>query len=127
MSGMTTPPAYTPPPAPTPMSPADEKLWATLIHLSGIVLPLWGALIGYFVLRERGPFVRQHVTEAFNFQLSLVIYSVAVGVLSVVTLGIASFLFIPLGIVALIFMILAAIAANRWQQYTYPLTIRLIK
>ena len=127
MGGMTTPPAYSPPPAPAPMSPSDEKLWATLIHLSGIVFPLWGALIGYFVLKDRGPFVRQHVTEAFNFQLSLTIYSVAVGVLSVITLGFGAFLFIPLGIVALVFMIMAAVAANRWQQYSYPLTLRLIK
>lgn len=109
------------------MNPSDEKLWATLIHLSGIVLPLWGALIGYFVLKDRGPYVRQHVTEAFNFQISLTIYSLAILVLTFVTLGLASFLYFPLYIVGLIFMIMAGIAANKWQQYRYPLTIRLVK
>ena len=119
-------PHYSPPPS-QPMNPSDEKLWATLIHLSGIVLPLWGALIGYFVLKDRGPYVRQHVTEAFNFQISLTIYSLAILVLTFITFGLASVLYFPLYIVGLIFMILAGVAANKWQQYRYPLTIRLVK
>jgi len=123
---MTNPP-YSPPPPPQPFSPSDEKLWATLIHLSGIVLPLWGALIGYFVLKDRGPFVRQHVTEAFNFQISLTIYSVALVIVTFITFGLGGFLYFPLIIVGLVFMIMAAVAANKWQQYRYPLTIRLVK
>jgi len=109
------------------MNPSDEKLWATLIHLSGIVLPVWGALIGYFVLKDRGPFVRLHVTEALNFQISLAIYSAAIIVLSIPTFGLAAFLVFPVAVIALIFMITAALAANRWQPYLYPLTIRFVK
>ena len=54
--------APTPPPEPipggTPMNPADEKLWATLIHVGGIVFGFLPALIGYIVLKDRGPFIR---------------------------------------------------------------------
>lgn len=117
------PPAYQ---APTPMNPADEKLWATLIHIGGILFGFIPAVIGYIVLKDRGPFIRAHTQTALNFQLSLLIYSVAVMIIGVVTLGVGFLLFIPLGIVALVFMIMAAIKANEGQYYSYPLTINFI-
>ena len=117
----------TPQYAPQPFSPADEKLWATLIHLSAFIIGFWGPLIGYLVLKERGAFVRQHVTEALNFHISVTIYGVAIGILSLPTFGLAAFLYLPLGILVIVFMIQAAIAANRWAYYRYPLSIRLVK
>ena len=53
----------TPPPPPpqnpyeqTPqLSPADEKLWATLIHVAGIFFYFVPALIGYLLLKDQGP------------------------------------------------------------------------
>lgn len=122
-----------PPPPPAnqyqqnaPLNPADEKLWATLIHLGGIVFGFLPALIGYLVLKDRGPFVRQHTATALNFQISLVIYEIALGIITVVTLGIGALLFIPFGIAALVFMILAAVKANQGFPYTYPLTITFV-
>jgi uncharacterized Tic20 family protein len=47
-------------------------------------------------------------------------------VLTLLTFGIAAFLYIPLGLFALVFMILAAVKANQGQPYTYPLTIRFV-
>jgi len=108
------------------MSPADEKLWATLIHLGGIFFGFLPALIGYLVLRDRGPFIREHTAAALNFQISLVIYSAAIAILGVVTFFIGFLLFIPLGIFALVFMIIAAIAANEGRRYAYPLTIHFV-
>jgi uncharacterized Tic20 family protein len=110
-----------------PMSPTDERLWATLVHLSGFLLSFIGALIGFLVLGDRGPFVRAHSAAALNFQISLAIYSAALTLASFITLGFASLLFVPLGIAAVVFMILAAVAANRGQYYTYPLTIAFVK
>ena len=37
--------------------PADEKLWATLIQLGGLFFGFLAPLIGYLVLKDRGPFV----------------------------------------------------------------------
>ncbi len=109
------------------LNPADERLWSTLIHLGGIVLSFWPAVIGYLVLKDRGPFVRAHTTTSLNFQISLVIYSVAIGFLSFITFGFAAVLFFPLGVIAVIFMIIAGLAANRGELYVYPLTIAFIK
>ena len=92
----------------------------------GILFGFLPAVIGYLVLKDRGPFIRAHTQTALNFQLSLLIYSLAVTIIGVVTFGIGFLLFIPLGIVALVFMIMAAIKANEGQYYSYPLTIKFI-
>jgi uncharacterized Tic20 family protein len=106
----------------TPLSPADEKLWATLVHIGGVFFNFLPALIGYIVLKDRGPFVRQHTASALNFQLTLIIVYV-VGTLT--TLILVGFLILLAGVVAnVVFSILAAIAANRGESYSYPLTIK---
>jgi Uncharacterized protein conserved in bacteria len=109
-----------------PLNPTDEKLWATLVHIGGIVFGFLPALIGYLVLKDRGPFVRQHTATALNFQISLIIYEIALAIISVITLGIGAILYIPLGIAALVFMIIAAVKANQGLPYTYPLTIKFV-
>src|SRR5690554_102229 len=45
-------------PAGSADEPSDEKLWATLVHIGGIFFGPIPALIGYLVLKDRGPFVR---------------------------------------------------------------------
>jgi uncharacterized Tic20 family protein len=116
---------------PQPLSPSDERLWATLIHVGGIFFSFVPALIGYLVLKDRGAFVRAHSISALNFQLSFLIYSIAysivIGIIVAVTFGLASpLLFVP-SIVILIFSIIAALAANKGESYKYPLSIEFIK
>lgn len=119
---MSTTPPVNPYHASTPLSLADEKLWATLVHIGGVFFNFLPALIGYIVLKDRGPFVRQHTASALNFQLTLIIVYV-VGTLT--TLILIGFLILLAGVVAnVVFSILAAIAANRGESYSYPLTIK---
>jgi uncharacterized Tic20 family protein len=110
-----------------PMNPSDERLWATLIHLGGIILYFLAPLIGLLVLGPRGPFIRAHAVEALNFQISLLIYSIGLIFVTILTLGIGGLLYIPLGILALVFMIMAAVAANKGEFYKYPLTITFVR
>jgi len=110
-----------------PMSPGDERLWATLIHLSGFILGFVGPLIGFLVVGDRGPFVRAHAATALNFQISVIIYSIALTIVTVITLGFGGLLFIPFGIAFAVFMVLAAVAANQGRYYKYPLTIEMVK
>lgn len=125
---MTPPP---PPPVnpyastPQPMSPGDEKLWATLVHIGGIFFVLIPALLGYLILKDRGPFVRGHTATALNFQLTMVIAS-AVGAVTAL-FGIGIIIIFAVGILILVFSIIAALAANRGEAYTYPLTIAFLK
>lgn len=122
---MSTPPPANPYVQPAaPMSPADEKLWATLIHIGGIFLYFIAPLIGYLVLKDRGPFIRQHTASALNFQLTLLIGWVAASILTFILVGFL--LFIAIAVIAIVFPIIAAVAANRGEFYTYPLAIRFV-
>ena len=130
-----------PPPAGTgTMAPAEEVTWSTLSHLSWLAgaligLPPLGPLVAYLALRDRGPFVRFHSAQALNFQLSLFVYVLAVGlvggVLTAVTLGAAFPLLlgglVVLAILGLVLSIMAAIAASRGQWYRYPVTIGFVR
>lgn len=110
---------------PQPMRPEDEKLWATLIHVGGIFFGFLPALIGYLVLKDRGPFVRDHTATALNFQLTMLIAAIVGSVLTLVLVGFL--ILVGVSIAILVLSILAAVAANRGQAYTYPLAIRFIK
>jgi hypothetical protein len=109
----------------TPLSPSDEKLWSALIQLSGLVLNFFGPLVGYLLLRQRGPFVREHSVSALNWQLSLLIYYFVGYILSLVLVG-----FVILGAAAvlnIVFIILATMHAHRGQLYVYPLSIKFLR
>ena len=104
-----------------PLSPSDEKLWATLIHVLGIFFSFIPALIGYIVFRDRGPLIKEHSTSALNFQLTMLIGLVVGYITMFIIIG---FIIVPaVYIVTIIFSIMAAIAANSGQRYTYPLSI----
>jgi uncharacterized Tic20 family protein len=110
---------------PQPLSPSDERLWATLIHIGGIFFGFIPALVGYLVLKDRGPFIRSHTLTALNFQLTMLIAYVIGYVLLAIFIGIL--VLAAVGIVVLIFSIIAAIAANKGENYKYPLSIQFIK
>jgi len=107
-----------------PLSPSDERLWATLIHIGGIVVGFLPALIGYLVLKDRGAFIRAHTATATNFQLTLAIAYVVGAVLSLVLIGFL--ILLAAAVVSLIFSIMAAIAANKGELYTYPIAIKFV-
>ncbi|HEY9307681.1 MAG TPA: DUF4870 domain-containing protein [Microbacterium sp.] len=127
MSGATPPPPPPGNPYEQPsqqLSPADEKLWATLIHIGGIFFSFIPALIGYLVLKDKGPFVRAHTATALNFQITMAIAYVVGIILTFIIIGI--FVVIAVGIVTIIFSIIAAVKANQGQPYTYPLSIKFV-
>jgi len=120
----TTPP-QNPYQASAPLSPADEKLWATLIHVGGIFFLFLPSLIGYLVLKDRGPFIREHTRVALNFQITMAIAYVVGYITIIIVIG--GLILIAVGVVVIVFSIIAAIAANNGQLYKYPLTIEFIK
>jgi uncharacterized Tic20 family protein len=110
---------------PQPLTPSDERLWATLIHIGGIFFSFVPSLVGYLVLKDRGPLIREHTLTALNFQLTMLIALVVGYVLTFVIIGI--FVILAVYIVTLIFSIIAAVAANKGESYKYPLSIQFIK
>lgn len=122
----------TPPPPPQQpyggaapqLSPADEKLWATLVHVGGILFNWIPALIGYLVLKDRGPFVRAHTATALNFQITLFIAYIVGGILSIV--GIGLLILLAVWIINIVFSIIAAVKANQGAYYVYPVAIKFV-
>jgi len=128
MASMTAP---TPPPASPylqpvqPLSPSDEKTWSVLVHIGGILFAWVAPLIGYLVFKDRGPFVRHNTAAALNFQLTLVI-AYLVGFVTML-FGIGLIIVMATSVIAIIFSIMAAVAASNGQWYRYPLTIEFVR
>ena len=121
----------TPPPElPVTEINKDDKNLALLCHLltfCGYVIPfanIVGPLIIFLIKKDQSPFIREHAVEALNFQISLTIYAIISAVLVFVLIGIL--LLAAVGIVGIVFTIIAAISASEGKIYRYPVTIRLV-
>ena len=108
----------------TPLAPSDEKLWAALIQFGGIFSGFIVPLLGYLLLRMRGPFVREHAVSALNWQITLVLVYFVSSILMIVAIGYV--LFFAAFVLSLVFGIIATQRAHRGQLYTYPLAIRFV-
>ena len=110
----------------------EARMWAMFCHLAGLcafVIPFIGNIVGPLILwqikKDEYPFVGEQGKEAVNFQISMTIYGLISAALSFVCIGF--FLLAAVGVVDLVFLLIAAVKANNGQHYRYPLTIRFIK
>ena len=62
-----------------------------------------------------------------NWIISELIYCLVAGILSLITCGVGTLLFIPIAIVAMVFPILGGLKARDGVLWKYPLTITFIK
>ena len=104
------------------MSPESEKLWAVALHLLAIPFEFLAPLIGYFLLRDKGPFISHHAKESLNFGLTIVIAAV---VLAISIIGLLFLWVLP--IVWVVFRIIAAFKAGQGEFYKIPIAIKFIK
>ena len=117
------------------MAPDQQRLWATLGHLSPLLTGFVGPLVLFLVLKERGSFVRHHSAEALNLQITLALVSLAGtvvgGVLMLVTLGLAALVVVPVAgafaIAVLVLQVFAAVRAHQGLDCRYPLTLHLVR
>ena len=127
----------TPPPPPSGSPGAEERQWAMFAHLSAILgvfiggLTFVGPLVIWLVKKDTMAFVDDQGKEALNFQITISIVMVALWVVTLFTILLLSPLTIPLmmlvGLVALVFVVIAGIKANEGVAYRYPFAIRLVK
>ncbi len=124
-----------------PLSPAEEKQFAVLTHVLSIFFGVVSAAVFFFVYRNRGPFIREHTTAEWNFQLTVLIITAIGFVLSFASIlvsfgasaagdrsggaaigfffvGYLLILVVRLG--AAILGIRASIVANKGRLYRYP-------
>ncbi|WP_284139372.1 MULTISPECIES: DUF4870 domain-containing protein [unclassified Virgibacillus] len=104
---------------------SDDRLFAMLIYLVSLFVPIIGPLIIWMIKRDESEFVDYHGKEYFNFFISFAIYSFISGILILVLIGIL--LIFIVGALALIFTLIALFKAYNGERYRIPLVFRLIK
>lgn len=122
---------FSPPPAPDGEVTAEQRQWGLFAHLSalaGLIIPLGnvlGPLIVWQVKKAEMPFIDDQGKEALNFNITVAIAGLICALLTMVLIG---FLLLPiLGIVWIVFTIIAGIKSNEGVAYRYPFALRLIK
>jgi uncharacterized Tic20 family protein len=124
-------PGYQGAPVAAPLSPADDKQWAMLAQLGGI-LGFIPPLIIWLVFKDRGPLTNQEGKESLNFQITVAIFVVGLYIIGTITAFIfIGFLFYFLAwavqIIGVIFAIIAGVKVNQGGTYRYFFNFRFIK
>ncbi|WP_188509638.1 DUF4870 domain-containing protein [Conyzicola nivalis] len=119
-------------------STTDDKTWATVAHLGGV---LWFApsLVIYLMTRARPSLARQESKEALNWQITFTaLYAVVMTVeafiaallsLTPVALMLPVLAVLPtaLYVVNAALSIRAGLRVNRGEPFRYPLSVRFIR
>jgi uncharacterized Tic20 family protein len=143
---------WPPPPPPPgasgdgPSDGAEIRNWAVVAHVSGLAVGLVaspalafiGPLIVHLLRRDRDAFSAAHARAALNFQLTVLLVGVGLGVLAI-PIALVGVLTLGLGLVALgvllvvalvlwfVVPVLGALAANRGEPYDPPLTVTFVR
>jgi uncharacterized protein len=121
-------------PAPAaPLSESEDRQWGSFAHLGGI-LGILPALIIWLVFRDRGSFTNTEGKEALNFQITVIIATVAAWIVVSVLSFVLWFLAFLIGllpaipwVLGVVFSILGYTKAKDGVNYRYPFALRLIK
>lgn len=100
----------------------DEKIMAMLAHLLTLIAPILAPLIIFLIKKDESAFVAHHAKESLNFQITV---AIVLFLLIITFVGI--FLTWIVGILALVWVIVAAIRASEGKLYRYPFSFRIIK
>src|SRR5262245_9347977 len=112
---------FAPPPAPVVEVPKDARTWGMLCHLcalAGFLVPLGtflGPLIIWLIKKSEYQFADDQGKESLNFQISMLI--LAIVLLPTICIGVGVVLLPLVGVVDLIFVIIASIKANDGVWY----------
>lgn len=114
----------------------QELTW--LPHILGLFTWIIGPLVMYLTSEENSQ-VKEHSKKAFNWQLSFMIYFLILGIvffagvfLTMILIGfvifpIAALMMFALGILDLVFCIMATVKASNGELWNYPLTIPFLR
>ncbi|MCL2848729.1 MAG: DUF4870 domain-containing protein [Micrococcales bacterium] len=105
---------------------ADERKWGMISHLVAAVFAIVGALVIWFMHKDKPGFVRDQATEALNFQV-LVFGVEVVAVILAVFVPLLSLLASVAWLAGVVFAVLGALTVNKGQPYEYPFGLRIVK
>ncbi len=109
----------------------DERTFGMLAHLAalaGFIIPfgnIIGPLVVWLIKKDESAWVDRQGKESLNFQISVSIYAIVAGILTIIIIGIL--LLIAVGIFSLVMIIIATVKVNNGEDFQYPLCIRFLK
>jgi len=90
-----------------------------------------GPLIVWLARKDSDPFAAEHGRNALNFNLSVIVYVLAMVVVSIFTFGLGLLVTIPgvilLGLAWFALTLVGTIKAASSETFRYPLTIRFVR
>jgi len=98
----------------------DDKQMAMFCHLGNLLGMIVLPLILWLTQKDKSSFIDEHGKEALNFGITMMIGHF----LGIFTCGILNTILLPL---AIVFGVMGGLAANRGEDYQYPICIRFIK
>jgi uncharacterized Tic20 family protein len=104
---------------------SEDRNFAVVAHLLGILTMFVGALIVWLIKKDDSPFVEDQAKEAINFQITIFIAQAVAGML-VPVIGLGCLLLPAVLVANIVLCIVAALATSQGQWYRYPMTLRLI-
>ncbi|HXD28455.1 MAG TPA: DUF4870 domain-containing protein [Arthrobacter sp.] len=113
--------------APLPLTPSEDRQWATIAHFGGILGCIPSGII-YLVYRDRGPFTAQESKEALNFTLPLTVLALLSNLLMLIPVigGVFAIVAVAIWVYVTVSGVVAGIEVNRGRPYRYPVNLRLI-
>ncbi|GAB3413872.1 hypothetical protein GCM10027435_08330 [Haloparvum alkalitolerans] len=103
-------------------SSADDTSLAAITHVLALFTWVIGPVIVLVVSEDE--FVRENARNAINWQIFMTIYSIIGLVLTLLVVGV--FVMLLVGLLDLIFCVVAAVKANDGEAWSYPLTLDLV-
>jgi|ERR1051325_5866107 uncharacterized Tic20 family protein len=98
----------------------DDKQMAMFCHLGGILGGFILPLVIWLMKKDESSFIDEHGKQALNFAITIMIAHLTLGLC---TCGLFSLVIIPL---AIVFHIQGAMAANRGEDFQYPMSFTFI-
>jgi len=128
---------------PSTMSAEDERTWGAISHAGAVVAMICSAgflgflasIAVYVIHKDRGPFVRAHAANSINIQITMFIWLLVLGVLTIpiaiFTLGLGLIVMLPAlaaaFVVAGVLHVIGAVKAYNGDWWNPPLTPRFVK
>ena len=128
---------------PSTMSAEDERTWGAISHAGAVVAMICSAgflgflasIAVYVIHKDRGPVVRSHAANSINIQITMFIWLLVLGILTIpiaiFTLGLGLVVMLPAlaaaFVVAGILHVIGAVKAYNGEWWTPPLTPQFVK
>jgi uncharacterized protein len=128
---------------PATMSAEDERTWGAIAHAAAVVAMICSAgflgflasIAVYVVHKDRGPFVRAHAANSLNIQITMFIWLVVLGILTIpialLTLGLGLVVMLPAlaaaFLIAGVLHVIGAVKAYNGEWWNPPFTPRFVK